>query len=92
MSEVKPSVDQQSSSSQATWLICNDHKTLVLTIIREWWKSFSDMFFAHNNIERKKKMRKEIVLHRNKCDSCWPPVENIQIPATMVNVTNHKLG
>lgn len=35
MSEVEPSVDQQSSSSQATWLICNDHKTLFLTIIRE---------------------------------------------------------
>ena len=50
------------------------------------------MFLAHNNTERKKKMRKEILLHRNKRDSCWPPVENIQIPATMVNVTNHKIG
>jgi hypothetical protein len=47
------------------------------------------MLSAHIKMEYKKQIRKETVLHRNKCDNCWPLVEKIQIPAKAVNVMNH---
>ncbi len=43
-----------------------------------------------SRIECKKQMTKEIVLHRDKGDNCWLPVEKIHIPATGVNVMNHR--
>ena len=72
----------------ALYIIHNEVDNNTMACMYDNFQQVHDVASNYQRNQRKNKGDK--MFHRDKCNNCWLPVENIQIPAKEVEIMNLK--